>query len=815
MSYDVRRSSMSDSVRKSGRIRKPKSKSAEERAQSLKNGAQKVKKEEDKQKRKEERELKGTIKHITINNKIATQKSKTNKARQARIQTTREMDNFLWSIGDRYHDWWPADRGDISSYKKCGNFKFLPHMIHYIIICESIQANNKRYPATLTLHNILQDTPAKNVRELSHYANITLGNLKGVSNVEENILKEYAKGHKKHDFSILKSLFNNDVNMVLKYKTICRCIFSSDFFTLDQYFGVVCDAGASPFCTLFKNIILYYSPNIATKNITLDGVKDICNKLKIPLMYMIHTPQTIADSAFTQGFIECLILYRFPKNEGYTFVCKSNYFADDYKIVFQMNGTFDEDCSFNYNIKKDNHTFTIPYGIRPPSSSSSSSSSSGTYRNVGPSLYDLMLYYIHLNSLKIGADNIFNNSIYNNNKIELSFNQLQFPEYTYDDDEKEYPGSQNIPIHTRFQDIYELVNNALGKTRTGQDPRSLMTYKPRHPNSLINIPRFEELPPNIMIDIKHEGDASQVLAAQILNDTDDKFKDRIVFISGDRPCVANSVYKGLRTIYFGSNYITVYNYEGDVKREGGNGECEIELLEITELDVKELMLSIGMYANRYLKTYMNQYNKRDDVLHRRVLYDLYEYIFNMYNKYNKDLENDINGIYEDGIYEHDVKDFMKIVSKLYYKEKVDSLEELIHLSNIYNSNFKQPTITLTKYISSMKSKKSLSLESKKSKNIVPVNKHKNVMNNISRLPHNIQKDIMNYMSKIPNNDQQQILKYMSSLPNHSRKNIMKIISSKERKNIMKRLHNYTRKKPNIVHQPIVHQNNRKIEVGSQ
>ena len=42
---------------------------------------------------------------------------------------------------------------------------------------------------------------------------------------------------------------------------------------------------------------------------------------------------------------------------------------------------------------------------------------------------------------------------------------------------------------------------------------------------------------------------------------------------------------------------------------------------------------------------------------------------------------------------------MKFLCKIYYKEKVNSLQELINLSNIYNSNFKQPTTTFEDYTS--------------------------------------------------------------------------------------------------------------------
>ena len=668
------------------------------------------------------------------NNAINTLTKKRKNARQELIQKGRKIpeENFKWSIGDRYHDWWPSNRGDIQSYKKCGDFKFLPHMIHYIIICESISAFQKHYPQLihLTLQYNHVDQPAQDVKILSKLASKTLINI-GVSDIEKNILQEYTKGKKKKEFSILKSLFGETFtsrnNAIITYINICKYIFGDTFVTAPSvrpcaYFGVVCDAGISPFCKLFMHII---EKNGYQGTPTTEGeIENLCVSLGIPLMYMIQTPQTIADSAFTQAFIKCLTIYEFPENNDDTFECKFNYFADEYKIVFKKSGEFNKECKFDYILQKGtNDVYTIPYGLRDVSSSSSSSLIR-INRNVGPSLYDLMLYYIYLNSR--ATHSIFNYSIYEGLNHVLSFNQLQFPEFTYDDESKDEskdemknentynPVIDNVNIVDRLPNIHNLVNLALGIKDQQANQRSLMTYKPTHPNSLYNIYGFKELPPKIMIDIKHEGDASQVVAAQIIN-AKGRFKDRIVFVSQDRPCVAHSVTKGLRTIQYGSNYINVYNSRGingnintdnqnmdggNRKMKGGNIECE--------LDVKELMLSIGMYADRYLETYITQKNKTiDDVLHRRVLHDFYDYTCNMYDKYNRDLEDDINGTQDD------TKKFMNILSKIHYKEKLNSLQELINLSNIYNSNFKQPTTTFEEYTSQISQSQSLNEKNKK------------------------------------------------------------------------------------------------------
>jgi len=50
----------------------------------------------------------------------------------------------MWSVGDRYHDWWPAERGDIGAFKKCGDFAFLADIIHYCMVYESIKAFNEK-----------------------------------------------------------------------------------------------------------------------------------------------------------------------------------------------------------------------------------------------------------------------------------------------------------------------------------------------------------------------------------------------------------------------------------------------------------------------------------------------------------------------------------------------------------------------------------------------------------------------------------------------------------------------------------------------
>ena len=58
---------------------------------------------------------------------------------------TDELARLMWSIGDRYHDWWPASRGVIENYKNCGVWGMVPVLVHYGIVCDSVIAFKKKY----------------------------------------------------------------------------------------------------------------------------------------------------------------------------------------------------------------------------------------------------------------------------------------------------------------------------------------------------------------------------------------------------------------------------------------------------------------------------------------------------------------------------------------------------------------------------------------------------------------------------------------------------------------------------------------------
>ena len=72
-----------------------------------------------------------------------------------------ELSRLMWSIGDRYHDWWPASRGIIESYKNCGVWGMIPVLIHYGIVCDSVIAFKKKYD------RIMQPQPQPHINALS------------------------------------------------------------------------------------------------------------------------------------------------------------------------------------------------------------------------------------------------------------------------------------------------------------------------------------------------------------------------------------------------------------------------------------------------------------------------------------------------------------------------------------------------------------------------------------------------------------------------------------------------------------------------
>ena len=412
-----------------------------------------------------------------------------------------ELSRLMWSIGDRYHDWWPTNRGVIENYKKCGDWKFIPSLIHYGIICDSIIAFKKKYDrivqptqppvpaAALAATPILDDFYSKvpqdkiqnffplsdsSVHEstinydqtmvntdseekeedhmwlegnLAQAAAVTLGYLGGVSSIEDNILERFTEGMPIISTNVRTSSATL-LEKIKNYREICEQLFGD--LTNIKWFAVMCDADIGSFCKLFINIL-----ETAQKS-ALGTIKTYCLAQRIPVMYMIKTPQTITDSSNNQSFIPCLTLYRFPithiragseqnfspkgpeaapaqnmphpvrvqpnitaNPDNYAFTSKLDSLAEGYNISYhpgipaangvhpEMPYTFDEDTggsSFIYRID------------RPPSAPVANAAAavapvpvaglrfdiqygnvSVQYRNNGPSLSDLMLHYIHKN----------------------------------------------------------------------------------------------------------------------------------------------------------------------------------------------------------------------------------------------------------------------------------------------------------------------------------------------------------------------------------------------------------------------------------
>ena len=623
-----------------------------------------------------------------------------------------KLARFMWSIGDRYHDWWPADRGDIKSFKKCGDWKFLPSILRYGVICDSIIAFRNMSFGIIPYDNFnklnsMGLTPMKSPHNKSYTSNIltslkkyTLGHLNGKGDIENIILEKYTSNRIEDNIArfLLKEKItqNNLLEAIKKYRDICKNIFGKQH--TYEWFAVICDAGIGPFCDLFKNII----ENVPKNDIK--GIIAFCKRHHIPVMYMIKTPQTFADSSTNMSFIPCLVLFRFPithkidgtpisqaitRNNDHpkrvpirtdydgVFRCNFSYFSQGYTIQFEKGDDYgyelDEGLTFNYKIynNTDNSYFDIQYG----------KIQDVKYRYVGPSLFDLMLHYLHLNLSSTRS--IYNQNITVGNTV-VQFDKITTKNVEYKEDENDENDSSNISVeYVNINDklhgsIHTSIDSALGllpkDNQRYKGSKTELTYKPTNPISLSRINGYDFLPPSIMIDIKHEGDASQVVAAELLNNTHE-FKDRIVFISRDRSCVAHSSNKGLPTILFNGNGIFLYNYKYNprIKTRGGSydncNEC---------LDIKELMLSIGMYATAYLKQCMKQ-QINNPILHKNVLDNLYSDICNIYNEYNMDLENDINIVYDS----NHLNDFMVILHKLYYNTSMNSMQALIRLSDIY------------------------------------------------------------------------------------------------------------------------------------
>ena len=754
--------------------------------------------------------------------------------------STNIISKTFWSIGDRFHDWWPCSRGELEKIKKCGDWKFLPSIIRYGIACDSISAYKKRYALLDHLNKdalqneefqYVSNTDIKVTQEdnrdyggygeveeyktydppttivwtandrLNSLANNTLTKLQPVTSIEDNILRSYTNSERKTFNSITRQL-NNPANIddaIQKYKEICHQLFGADL-TNYKWFAVICDAGNGPWCKLFLNILKN------SNRITIDQIKAFCLLHGIPVMYMIQTPQTITDSAFNMTFIACLILYRFPITHiragapaaapgpaaagagplsernppGYVkipepmagvlhagtnkefpnreqppiynletdkngiFVCKNNLFTfDTHRISFHrgINNvneyTFVEGggTMFRYRITNSAET-TVDIDYGPKGS---------IYRYTGPSLYELTLQYVHKNLLDAVIDDvgiedggiatfppdstsIYNSDIYYDDVIFHPFRNAFEEIVSYVESDSNNNNSQNVEsektyvrLVTKLGSIKTTIDSGLGLLATAVDPSRKgtgttgdMLYKPLKDISLCLVPNYDTLPARIMPDIKHEGDASQVDALDALNKTPE-LHDRLVFISKDRPCIANAVNRGFRAIQFGSTEICIYNYAlerypvadagpaaagpaASKKRKatstaGGGINNSIDDCVNECLDVEEIMITIGMHAFRYITTIKDiKTITLNSVMHYNLLRNFYDDIGSIYDEYHRNLENDITDI--DLKYTGDMKLFMIILRKLHYHEinRSNAFNALIALCNIHHRYYGMPII---------------------------------------------------------------------------------------------------------------------------
>jgi len=269
---------------------------------------------------------------------------------------TDELSRLMWSIGDRYHDWWPASRGVIENYKNCGVWKMLPALIHYGIVCDSVIAFKKKYDRIMASHLPSDAASALNAGLLNNFyskvpqvqrpnfvplsdtsihestidfvagmentdseekveeyswtdgnltdsAGFTLTYFRGVSTIEDDILNQFTQGIPTISMNVIQPRTNLD-NMITNYREICEQLFGN--LTHVKWFAVLCDADIGPFCNLFINILE------SAKKLNLNDIKTYCTAKTIPVMYMIKTPQTMTDSSNNQSFRPCLTLYRFP-----------------------------------------------------------------------------------------------------------------------------------------------------------------------------------------------------------------------------------------------------------------------------------------------------------------------------------------------------------------------------------------------------------------------------------------------------------------------------------------------------------------------
>ena len=210
-------------------------------------------------------------------------------------------------------------------------------------------------------------------------------NILGISasNVEEKTMKKYTT---QEPISIMQTAVNTEqqYQKALKsYAEACKQLFPSIDPETDIYMGY--DAGLGPLATLFKEIIKHAGKKIGKEIIDDDKeLKKILNgrskKSYIPLLYVIKTPQNIADSANDVSYPEFLTIYEFPENSDNprprekhhnerVFVVDSNIFTKDKFTIFYRRKA-------SYSPIYGKHQFEYVVIPVPPASSASSASAS-------------------------------------------------------------------------------------------------------------------------------------------------------------------------------------------------------------------------------------------------------------------------------------------------------------------------------------------------------------------------------------------------------------------------------------------------------
>jgi hypothetical protein len=221
------------------------------------------------------------------------------------------------------------------------------------------------------------------------------------------------------------------------------------------------------------------------------------------------------------------------------------------------------------------YSFLIQYGLRnipamaaaPPAAGAAAVGPAPnilTYLETGPTLFQLLLHYMHLNLFNIRAS-IFNTLVRNSAGTPiLSFKNL----FSF---VKSYDAQGNaiktpILLTSLLNSIHASIDSWLGLTPIVaqgdlyKGSTENITFTPAKPYNLWRMNGLDEyhrLPPAIMVDMKRLGDEDAGYAAAILNSTGE-FKGRTGFSTIDRLSAANAAKYGVVTIkHKGANLVII------------------------------------------------------------------------------------------------------------------------------------------------------------------------------------------------------------------------------------------------------------------